>query len=100
MTGSENEQAETLSDLFESVFIKEPDGEVPTSSEKQVKTPPLEDINITKEMVMKKLKKFNVSKSQDPDEIGPRILKEVADEIAEPIAILYDNLLKSHKVPR
>ena len=48
---------------------------------------------------MKKLNKLNVSKFQGPNEIGPRILKQVADEIAEPLAIMYDNLLKSPKVP-
>ena len=88
-----------LSDFFESVFTEEPDGEVPKPSEKHLKTPPLEDINITQEKVLKKLKKLNITKSQGPDEIGPRILNEIANEIAQPLTILYNNLLKSHKVP-
>ena len=99
MTNNETEQAELLSEFFESVFTEEPDGDTPKLKQRKLKTPQLKDVEITEEIVLKKLKDLNVTKSQGPDEINPRILKEVADEIAQPLSILYNNLLKSHKVP-
>ena len=39
-------------------------------------------------MVQKKLQELNSNKSQGPDEIHPRLLKELSSVIAEPLANL------------
>ena len=41
----------------------------------------MEDIVVTKEGVIKLLKGFNPSKALGPDELHPRVLKELATEL-------------------
>ena len=99
LTTTEKEQAEVLASQFISVMVDEPVGEIPRLPPKQLSTPPLETINVTTEMVLKKLKNLETSKSPGPDEIHPRILKEAATSIAPALAQLYNTSLKSHDVP-
>ena len=100
MSTNETEKAELLSDFFESVFTKEPEGDIPKPDDKILKTAKLKKIKIDEEIVLKKLKKLDVTKSQGPDELSPKLLKEVANEIAQPLAILYNNILKTGTVPK
>ena len=88
-----------LAQQFASVMIEEPEGEIPKLPTKELKTPPLHDINITEEMVLKKINKLDTAKTPGPDGIHPRVLKEIASSIAPALTILYNNSLKSHCVP-
>ena len=99
LTKNEKEQAEELASQFMSVMVDEPDGEIPRLPPKQLTTPPLTSINVTEEMVLQKLTKLDVTKSPGPDEIHPRILKEVAPSIAPALANLFNNTLKTRDVP-
>ena len=56
------------------------------------------DIVIKKDMVQK-IEKLNSNKSQGPDEILPRLLKELSSVIAEPLAKLLHNSLIKGVVP-
>ena len=60
----------------------------------------LQDISITVEMVRLHLLKLNVSKSCGPDEIYPRMLRELADIIADPVAFLLNMILDSGTMPK
>ena len=99
LTNNEKEQAEVLAAQFASVMVDEPEGDIPRLPQKHLTTPPLDTIHVTPEMVLKKLNNLDVTKSPGPDETHPRILKEVASSIAPALAILFNNTLKSHKVP-
>lgn len=99
LTENEKEQAEVLANQFASVMVEEPEGDVPRIPNKELKTPPLDSITVTEEMVLRKLNSLDTSKSPGPDEIHPRVLKEVAASIAPALTILYNNTLKSHNVP-
>ena len=99
LTENEKEQADVLANQFSSVMVNEPDGELPDISDKELITPPLSSIHVTEEMVLKKLKNLDPSKSPGPDEIHPRVLKETATAIAPALTILYNNILTSHDVP-
>ena len=100
LTVNEKEQAEVLADQFSSVMVKEPDGEIPTIPDKVLQTPLLSSIHITEDMVLKKLRNLDPSKSPGPDDIHPRVLKETATEIAPALTILYNNILTSHEIPQ
>ena len=47
----------------------------------------------------KKLVELNSNKSQEPDEIHPRLLRELSSVIAEPLAKLFQNSLVQGVVP-
>ena len=57
----------------------------------------MEDIVVTKEGVTKLLKGLNPSKALGPDELNPRVLKELATELAQYLPIFFNNRLTKVK---
>ena len=92
------EKAETLASYFSSVFVTEPDGEVPEPRVQAIQSP-FEDKPIEAEEVKKLLNQLDPSKAMGPDEIHPRVLKELSNEIAEPLSIIYQTSLSTGRVP-
>ena len=90
------QKAETLNNQFQSVFTLETDFEF---TPPQVSYPALLPINITVPGVHKLLKNLKPGKAAGPDGIGPKILKEMADVVAEPLTIIYNKSLSEGKVP-
>uniref|UniRef100_A0A670HT18 Reverse transcriptase domain-containing protein n=1 Tax=Podarcis muralis TaxID=64176 RepID=A0A670HT18_PODMU len=54
---------------------------------------------ITKEIVQEYLASLDVFKSPGPDELHPRVLKELADVISEPLAVIIENSWRTGEVP-
>ena len=99
LTKDEQEQAEVLSNYFATVLEKEPAGDIPSLPIRTLTTPPLEDINITEEKVLKKLKKLNPNKACGPDQITPRLIREIAEPLTPSLTKLYNNSLSTSIVP-
>ena len=57
------------------------------------------DVIVNVQKVKELLKSVNTSKSTGPDEIHPRFLKELADHLAYPITILFNNSLSEGSLP-
>ena len=57
--------------------------------------PVIEDINITENSIRKLLMKLNPSKSPGPDNLAPRVLKELADDIAPILLLIFRRSLAS-----
>ncbi|CAM5095684.1 unnamed protein product, partial [Natator depressus] len=55
--------------------------------------------SVEKEVVRDYLEKLDVHKSMGPDELHPRVLKELAAVIAEPLAIIFENSWRMGEVP-
>ena len=72
-------KAEALNDQFSSVFTKTASDKVPLL---QQKYPKMSNIHVTEEGVKKLLPCLNTSKACGPDEISPKILKELSHELA------------------
>ena len=79
---------------FCSVFTREPEGEIP-----QLESRKGERLVITHEWVLKALMKTNITKSCGPDELHPRMLKELAVKLAAPMTKLFNQSLFLGEVP-
>ena len=60
----------------------------------------MEDIVVTKEGVIKLLKGLNPSKALGPDELHPRVLKELATELGPIFAHLFQQSIDSGEFPK
>ena len=58
------------------------------------------DLVITPELVEKKLNGLNVNKSMGPDEVHPKILKELPRELSQPLSILFNKSIEESKLSR
>ena len=96
---SNKEKAELLNNFFCSVFTCEQTESVPTCDDKNFETP-LDDVVFTKEAVLKKLKNINPSKSNGPDNINACVLNELAEQLCEPIAILFQRSMNEGTLPK
>ena len=97
ITETDQDKAETLNNFFSSVFTTEDKSNIPNFPTKTDKT--ITDINITTDEIKKALSSLNCTKSPGPDNIHPKILKELASELALPLKILFDKTLKTGKLP-
>ena len=91
------EKARVLNNTFQSVFTTEDLSSFPTLP---VTThPPLPEISITKHGVFTLLSQIDPHKACRPDNIPPRILQELAQELTPMITHLFKQSLDSSKLP-
>ena len=91
-------KADVLNHQYAAVFTKEDMSSLPTPSLKTIESEL--DVTITTERVHSKLKALKVDKSPGPDELHPRVLQELADQLAVPIALLFSSSITTGEVPR
>ena len=89
-------KAEALNRQFQSVFTKEAPLNLTAPA---YQFPELPYINITVPGVLKLLRNLKPGKAAGPDNIGPRILKELAEEIADPLTTIFKKSLAEGHVP-
>jgi hypothetical protein len=85
-----------LNEFFSSVFTRE-DGAVPDAED--MDTDNLESISFTAWKVRKKIQKLRPAAAAGPDEIGPRLLQELEQEVAEGLTLIYRKSMESGTVP-
>ena len=89
-------KANLLNDQFTSVFsAKSPrlDYEHHTLHSK------MKEIKVCKKGVLKQLKSLKINKAAGPDDLHPRVLKELADVLAGPLTTLFQTSLDKGVVP-
>ena len=97
---SDKGKAELLNEFFTSVFLIEDTNNLPKIEENSLSNGrtiiyPI----ITPIEVEKKLKALNQNKTQGPDKIPPKVLKELSKQLAYPLSVLFNNSLNSGKIP-
>ena len=94
------EKADIFLSYFSSVFTEEPsDGGMPAFENRNYKEALL-NLEITDEMIKKKLLKLKTNKSPGPDRIHPRVLHEVAEGILTPLRIIFNTSLRTETLPQ
>ena len=92
-------KAEVYLDYFTSVFTEEPSSdEMPFFAERDYDSP-LENIEITSDIVLEKLEKLKKNKSPGPDKIHPRVLSEVAGIMSIPLSIIFQTSIDTKTLP-
>ena len=94
---SELEQAEEFNGHFTDVFNKSEHTQVPLPNRL---APFLEEIHVSAEGVTKLLKGLNPSKTLGPDELHPRVLKELASELGPMFAHLFQESIDTGEIPK
>lgn len=94
---TDTEKAEMLNKYFGSVFTKEDWSNMPEYDRHEKAAP---EVIIDVEDVAKRLRSLDVNKSPGPDQIHPRILKELADVIAPVVAALYKKSIEAGDMPQ
>ena len=77
-----------------SVFEKEGDNQLLGFPEQKY-TIELLDVEITEEKVDKLISKLKPSKSQDPDNFHPKLIKETANELKKPLTIICKKICRN-----
>ena len=99
------DKAELLNKQFQSVFTRSDEvsreefNHSCRMSSSEDYFPVMDDINITENGIRKLLKDLDPRKSPGPDNIGPRVLNELADDIAPILLLIYRRSRASGEVP-
>jgi hypothetical protein len=93
---SDVDNVEALNYQFTGVFTKKTDDQVPLLERK---IPKMKDIRITEGGVLKLLQGLNISKARDPDEIIPKILKELSNELTPIMTHFFQQTMDKSTLP-
>ena len=99
---SPEEICEEMNLYFASVFTKEDTSNIPdiqTNYTVAQNRLGLEELVIEEGMVMDKLMKLRSGKAMGADDISPRLLVEIRNEICHPLTIIFNQTLKEKRVP-
>ena len=96
---TDKEKAEILNEQFSSAFTKEDISSLPVRDDLNLQST-LTDINITPEMVQKKLDKLRTDKSSGPDGVHPLLLKNLSSILSKPLSLIFNTSLQTGEVPK
>ena len=91
------DKSNILNRQYESTFIREDEVNIPQPEGQPY--PPMPEIDISREGVLKLLKKINPNKASGPDMIPARILKDLAEELAPILTEIFRRTLADGEVP-
>jgi hypothetical protein len=99
LTFSIAERAEALNNCFKDVFTVERDIDPRIATEQMRPESVCQVLEISRDDVLRKLSKLKQWKSGGPDGIHPKLLYEMKDELAAPLASLFSKSLLTGDLP-
>ena len=98
LTENDQQKAEVLKTFFHSVFTDDSNqNDMPVF---EPRTQKLLSHIVSEDQMERALKSLKIDKSPGPDGLHPRVLKEVATEIAKPLTILFNTTIRTGKIPK
>ena len=97
MKFKDEEKANILQNEFSRGFTRGPEGEIPTLCNKTKES--IRTLRVTQDMVKEEITAINANKSCGPDNIYPRLLKELIYHISHPIALLLNKTMEDGEIP-
>jgi len=94
LTTTNSETASVLCDYFSITFVQEKDLDITENTDCNPLT-----ITVTRDHVLKLLLKLRSDKSPGPDNIQPMFLRATAQNIAEPLSLIFQKSLEDGVVP-
>ena len=88
MVTADRDKAEVFNTFFALVFPQK-EKDIRLGENEAENTGKGIDCRVDKEVIQQYLATLNEIKSPGPDELHPRVLKELAGEISEPLAIIF-----------
>ena len=94
-TQNDAEMCDVLNKFFASVFTIDDGSELPQFEKVYNGETPLKNITISTEDVIKAIGKLSPDTAPGPDNIYSRTLKELVNQVAQPLAMIYNSSLQS-----
>jgi hypothetical protein len=94
---SAEDKAKVLNDTFSSIFTQEDTSNMPVMN--GTPAPPMADLQITRNGVLKLLQNLKPHKAGGPDKIAARVLKESATSISTVVTFIYQQSLDTSCTP-
>ncbi|MES9881396.1 MAG: reverse transcriptase domain-containing protein [Sedimenticola sp.] len=98
LTTDDQESANVLNEYFASVFEDESMRNIPSLDAKQC-IEQLISIEINEIKIEKAIDKLKPSKSQGPDNLHPKLIKETKKSLLKPLNIIFNKSLEESKIP-
>src|SRR6184192_3994374 len=94
--------ADLLNSYFSSVFTVENISSIPNpiSNFDFTNSQTFSDISVDEKLVYGKLSKMNISKSQGPDELNPKLIFELRNELCKPLTYLFNMSIQASVIPQ
>ena len=89
-----------LNQYFATVFTEEDLGDMPVPTNMCNSDEVMDEIDTSQSAVYQKLRNLDPEKEVGDDNINPAILRNVADQFAVPLSIIFTTSMKSGKIPQ
>ena len=95
----DQDKANVLQKQFSSVFTREPDTDIPKLDKNTDASMIIYTLFLTNERVREEILNLNVNKSCGPDNVHPRLLIELAENLSKPISLLLNRSMEEGDIP-